>query len=64
MPTLLTKGSQTTITPRVDLKTLGDSIIKKLGRPWMALGRGPNGYDCWGLVVSVWKDIGWASAPD
>ena len=64
MPTLLTKGSQTTTIRHVDLKILGNSIIKKLGRPWVALGRGPDGYDCWGLVVSVWEDIGWTSAPD
>ncbi|WQY99613.1 hypothetical protein [Acinetobacter phage pB23] len=30
----------------------------------MALGRGPDGYDCWGFVISVWRAIGWASAPD
>lgn len=30
----------------------------------MALGRGPDSFDCWGFVVSVWKSLGWAAAPD
>lgn len=64
MPTSSTKSSQTTITRHVDLKISGDIIIPKLGVPWIALGRGPHGYDCWGLVVSVWRELGWTDAPD
>jgi len=27
-----------------------------IGRPWRAGGRGPNAFDCWGLVRYCWRD--------
>lgn len=29
-----------------------------IGKPFEALGRGPDGYDCWGLVMEVSKRFG------
>lgn len=29
-----------------------------LGKPFEALGRGPDSYDCWGLVIEVSKRLG------
>ncbi len=28
-----------------------------IGKPWVSGGQGPDGYDCWGLVRAVQKDI-------
>lgn len=30
---------------------------KYLGKPFIDGGRGPQGYDCWGLVLAVYRDI-------
>ncbi len=33
---------------------------KYVGIPWLTNGRGPEGYDCWGLVRMIAKDqFGW-----
>jgi len=29
-----------------------------LGKPFVDFGRGPNGFDCWGLVIEVGKSFG------
>ena len=29
-----------------------------IGKPFQALGRGPEAYDCWGLVIEVARRIG------
>ncbi|WP_263079205.1 NlpC/P60 family protein [Endozoicomonas sp. Mp262] len=28
-------------------------ILDYLGKPWIAYARGPDAYDCWGLIIDV-----------
>jgi len=39
-------------------------VNKYIGLPWLANGRGPDGYDCWGLVALVYKDVLGIELPD
>lgn len=43
-----------------------DQLLEQaLGKPWACLGRGPDSYDCWGLVLHILRNgLGWADAPD
>ena len=34
------------------------AIQAALGKPWVVLGRGPDTFDCWGLVLWVYKAAG------
>ena len=34
------------------------AIQAALGKPWVVLGRGPDTFDCWGLVLWVYRAAG------
>lgn len=38
--------------------------IGLIGRPYVALARGPDAFDCWGLCVYVWREQFGLAVPD
>ena len=32
---------------------------KYVGKPYHHGGRGPDSYDCWGLIMAIYKDLGY-----
>lgn len=47
----------TTLTPRIRA-SVDKVLAASLGKPWAALGRGPNSFDCWGFVLYVYRTAG------
>lgn len=41
-----------------------DWINRYIGTPHVTNGRGPDGYDCWGLMLAVWRDQRGIELPD
>lgn len=35
-----------------------------IGKPWVWRARGPEAFDCWGLVCSAWRVLGGIALPD
>lgn len=35
-----------------------------IGKPFRSGGRGPEAYDCWGLVIAVYRDLYGIALPD
>ncbi len=33
-----------------------DWVLPLIGRPYVARGKGPDGFDCWGLCCHVWRE--------
>ena len=47
-------------TDRAHICELEDSLVKKyLGIPYKMMGRDMNGLDCYGLIMSIYKDMGY-----
>ena len=47
-------------TDRAHICELEDSLVKKyLGIPYKMMGRDMNGLDCYGLIMNIYKDIGY-----
>lgn len=38
--------------------TVTDYSLSLLGRPWLSGARGPDAFDCWGLLVEVYRKGG------
>tara|TARA_B100000700_G_scaffold189815_1_gene209164 strand:- start:35844 stop:36233 length:390 start_codon:yes stop_codon:yes gene_type:complete len=36
---------------------LDDFVGRAIGRPFRPHGRGPDAYDCWGLVCAAYRDV-------
>ena len=48
---------RTTLTPHIRA-SVDKALAASLGKPWVALGRGPNSFDCWGFVRYIFNTAG------
>ena len=45
-------------------QTLAETVTAMIGKPFVWQGRGPNAYDCWGVVHEILQATGCTDIPD